>query len=120
MTISLDLKYLLFRLDFNEYYHEKAIKEEEAKKRQRALGRDNDGMDYDNEEEDDGYGDEEDEDDDDDEDDDQDDDDEDDDQGDEEEDNHHQADDSIGYNQSDFYPGPPGGGSISSNYNPNP
>jgi hypothetical protein len=30
---GLDLKYLLFRLDFNEYYHEKAIKEEEHKKR---------------------------------------------------------------------------------------
>jgi hypothetical protein len=29
---QLDLRYMLFRLDFNEYYHEKQIREEERKK----------------------------------------------------------------------------------------
>lgn len=29
---QVDLKYMLFRLDFNEYYHEMALKEEEKKK----------------------------------------------------------------------------------------
>lgn len=29
---QLDLRYMLFRLDFNEYYHEKQVREEERKK----------------------------------------------------------------------------------------
>lgn len=86
---STNLKYLLCRLDFNEYYHTKAIKQEEEKKREemRKRGRRNMGGDsmfdedfnqYGNDGEDE-YGDEDDEDDDDG---DEDDDDEDDDEGD--------------------------------------
>lgn len=34
---QVDLKYMLFRLDFNEYYHERQIKEEDRKKREQAA-----------------------------------------------------------------------------------
>ena len=64
---STNLKYLLCRLDFNEYYHVKAIKEEEEKKRAALNGRTggrgpgagddymfDDGFDYDQEDEEDG------------------------------------------------------------------
>ena len=67
-----NLKYLLCRLDFNEYYHIKSIKQEEEKKRVelRMRGRGGDSQIYDGEfgysnEEEEDYGDEDDEDDDD-------------------------------------------------------